>query len=296
MKVLPGPSSIKLAKNVAEGLNLPLLNLDTKRFYDGETYLRVEGDVKNERIIIIQTTDEPQEKHFLEVCFLSKTVKELGAKEVIAIIPYLCYARADRRRLEGEVKSHQISLQLLGEAGVDQLLTCNVHNEQAYIEPSDGLKKKNLNLFQHLNKYIENLPLDNLFIVGPDQGALIDVKKVAKTLSVPYGCFEKHRDPETHEVKMKNPGLELKDKDVILIDDVVTSGGTASKAIKYILENEPRSVSFIVIHAMSERQVFKNMNNLGLKYLLSTNTIPRDDIEQIDITPFLTEFIKEHYV
>lgn len=296
MKVLPGPSSIKLAKKVAEHLELPVLKLDTKLFYDGETYLRIEGDVKNERIIIIQSTDKPQEKHFLELCFLSKTVKELGAKEVITIIPYLCYARADRRRLKGEVKSHQICLQLLADAGVDHLLTCNVHNEQAYIESSDGLKKKNLNLFQHLAKYIKNLPLDNLFVVGPDQGVLMDVKKVAEGLSVPYGCFEKHRDPETHEIKMKNPGLELKDKDVILIDDVVTSGGTASKAIKHILKNDPRSVSFIVIHAISEKEVLKKMKALGLKYLLSTNTIPRDDIEQIDITPFLTEFIKEHYV
>ena len=99
MKILSGPASRELGKTIASNLDLPLLPINFKYFYDGESYLRIDGSVKNEEIIIVQSTNPPQEKHLVELILLSSALQEMGAEKIIAVIPYLCYSRADRRDL-----------------------------------------------------------------------------------------------------------------------------------------------------------------------------------------------------
>ncbi|MHA1401317.1 MAG: ribose-phosphate diphosphokinase [Candidatus Heimdallarchaeaceae archaeon] len=295
MKILPGPSSVALAKNLASLLNIPLVELQYKHFYDGETYLRVENDVEGEEILIVQSTYPPQEKHLLELLLLASTLKELGATQVVAIIPYLCYSRADKRKLSGEVLSHQITLELLYKSGIDTVITTNVHNPDVFLNTCEELEKVNLNLFSYIGQDLLD-EFDNHILIGPDKGAEEDVKMLAETLSTEYYLMEKQRDAVTHEITMKAPDFDIKDKDVLLIDDIITSGGTAKRASKIILDKQPSSLTFLCIHAMSKEQVYLEMEKLGVSQVISTDTIPSERIKQISIAPYLAKFVEEKYL
>ncbi|UJG43643.1 MAG: ribose-phosphate diphosphokinase [Candidatus Heimdallarchaeum endolithica] len=295
MKIIPGPASIELAERIAKDLGLSIVKYSYKHFYDNETYLRVDETVKDEAILIIQSTHFPQEKHWLELFILCSTLKDLGASEVISIIPYLSYARADKRKIEGEALSHQILIELLEKSGCDCVITMNVHNPEAFYSSSKGIEKININLFHHIGAELKN-KYKNFVVVGPDKGAEEDVRTLAKLLETDYLLFEKERDALTNEVKMKTPDYNFENKDVLLVDDIITSGGTAKLASKLILEKKPRILQFLCIHALSKDEVYLELKNMGVEKIISTNTIPNKQIKQLDIAPYIAKYIKEKFL
>jgi len=296
MKILSGPASLELGKTIASNLDLPLLPIDFKYFYDGESYLRIDGSVKNEEIIIVQSTNPPQEKHLVELLLLSSKLQEMGAEKIIAVIPYLCYARADRCKIEGEVVSHKIILDLICHSGINSVLTLNVHNKEVYEQLNQDLEKYNLNVIPLLVDHLREMGSKDWFIIGPDEGIKDNVLDVAEGLNTSYAFMQKHRDPYTHQIELQDTGFECKDMDVLLIDDVITSGGTAIKAAELIMRKEPASVMFFSIHALSKPEVFEKLKNIGVTDIISTNTIPRTDISQIDVGSLISNFIEEKFL
>jgi len=293
MKILPGTSSIKLGTKIANSLNIPLLELKFKHFDDGESYLKIIGSVKNQEVILIQTTSHPQEKNLMELMFVASTLKELGAVKVHSVIPYLCYARADRRRLDGEVTSHQITLDLIQKSGVDSLTTINVHNQKAFLGTNVELKKYNIDVTPLIIPKLQENTKKDWYIIGPDKGRYDEVKNVAQMISKPFATLEKHRDPNTHKVSIIDTGFDCHEKDAILIDDVITSGGTAIDAISIIKQKNPSSITYFVVHALAKKETFIKMKQIGVTEIISTNTVPRNDIDQTDIALHLSKFIKE---
>lgn len=296
MKILSGPASVDLGKTIASKLDLPLLPIDYKQFYDGESYLRITESVKDEEIIVVQSTNPPQEKHLIELILLSSTLQEMGAEKIIAIIPYLCYARADRSKIEGEIVSHKVILDLIYHSGINSILTLNVHNKEVYEKLNQDLEKYNLNVIPLLVEYLRELPSKNWFIVGPDEGIKDNVIDVAKGLNVSYAFMKKNRDPYTHQIELEDTGFECENKDVLLIDDVITSGGTAIKAAELIIKKKPASLTFFSIHALSKSEVFEKLKAVGVTEIISTNTIPRTDISQIDVSSLISNFIEEKFL
>ena len=296
MKILPGTSSRELGNNLASNLEIPLLELKFKYFDDGETYLKINGSVKNQEILFIQNTSPPQEKNLIELLLIASTLKELGAKTVHSIVPYLCYARSDRRRLAGEATSHQITLDLIYKAGINSLTTTNVHNPEVFLKTNKKLMKYNIDITHLLIAKLQKTKDKDWYIIGPDKGSYNEVKNVAQGLSKPFATLNKYRDPTTHEVTLKDTGFDCEGKDVVLVDDAITSGGTAFDAIEIINQKKPSSITYFCVHALSKKEVFEKMNQVGVTDIISTNTIPRTDIEQLDITIFLSKFIEETFL
>ena len=129
MKIIPGPSSTKLGNSIAEILEIETVRIAHKKFPDGESYIRFEGEVAGEEVAIVQTTGPPQDTNLIQLFILADAAKDLGAKRVIAVVPYLAYARQDKRFLPGEAISIQTIGKLLKASGIDELLTVNVHQE-----------------------------------------------------------------------------------------------------------------------------------------------------------------------
>ncbi len=296
MKILAGPASIELSKRIAEDIDLPLLILESKQFTDGETYLRINGEVENEEVLIIQNTFPNQEKSLLEIMLIASTLKEYEATKVFLLAPYLCYARADRRRIEKEVISHKITLEMLYKSGVDSVLTFNVHNKEAFTSLIPELEKYNISVLSLIKEYLQDLVDESFMIVGPDKGVTDELAFFSEELGISSGHLEKYRDPETHEITMKDLGLDLENKNIILFDDIITSGGTAIDACKLILSKKPKSLIFIVIHALAKEEVFAKFDEIGVHKVISTNTIPRLDIEQIDISSVACKFIQDKFL
>ncbi len=295
MKIVPGPASIELSKKLASILELDLVRVRYKTFYDGETYMQIEDNIENEQLIIVQSTYPPQEKHFMELLLLGETLKDLGAKKVTALVPYLCYARADKRKLSGEVMSHQISLNLLSKSGIDKIITVNVHNPEAFLSSADKLQKENINLFSYLGQDLAK-KYEGYIVIGPDKGAEIDVKTLSKYLNADYFVMEKYRDAVTQKIAIKTPEVDLEGKKVLLIDDIITSGGTAKRAAEIILANNPSKLVLLFIHALSKNEVYDQLKSMGVSEIISTDTIPLENLKQIDIAPYLANYIQENII
>lgn len=296
MKILSGPTSSELGKRIAQTLSMSQIKLIHKQFTDGETYLQIEGEVKNEEIMIVQNTFPEQEKHLIEIMLIASTLKEYNASKVLLLSPYLAYARADRRRKDKEVISHKVILELLLKSGVDCVITLDVHNRDSFSSLVPELEKIDISSLPLISEFLKSKTCSNSLLVGPDKGIKNELEFLSKELELPYFCLEKYRDPDTHEIVMRNPGIEFNNKDVILLDDVITSGGTALDACKLILSKNPKSLIFIVVHAISESEVFNKMREMGVSEVISTNTISREDIEQIDISTLVCTVIEEKFL
>ncbi len=297
MKILIGPNSDSLGENIAKRLDLPYVNFNFKQFYDGETYLQIDDQVENEDILIIQSTYPNQEKSLLETMLIASTLKELGADRVLTIIPYLCYARADKRKLKGEALSHHLTLSYLQNSGVDSILTVNVHNKEQYLVQDSGLEKQNLNVLPFMvGEFLKGKEKNDWIIVGPDKGSETDIIQIAKEFSISYYILEKSRDPVTHLIQTKKPNFDFNDKNVLVIDDVVSSGLTAKTACSLIFEQGAKSVIILFVHVLSKHDVISDLKKIGDLSVYSSNTITRTDVEQIDISPILSKYIEDKYL
>ncbi|MCK4973138.1 MAG: ribose-phosphate pyrophosphokinase [Candidatus Heimdallarchaeota archaeon] len=297
MKVLIGPNSDSLGENIAKQLDLPHVKINFKHFYDGETYLQIDDQVENEDILIIQSTYPNQEKSLLETMLIASTLKEFGADRVLAIIPYLCYARADKRKLKGEALSHHLTLSYLQNSGVDSILTVNVHNKEQYFVQDSGLDKQNLNVLPFMvGEFLKGKEKNDWIIVGPDKGSETDILQIANEFSISYYILEKSRDPVTHLIQTKKPNFDFNNKNVLIIDDVVSSGTTAKTASSLIFEKGAKSVTILFVHVLSKPDVISDMKKIGDLSVYSSNTVTRTDVEQIDISPILSKFIEDKYL
>ena len=297
MKILIGPNSDLLGENIAKQLNLPYVNFNFKQFYDGETYLQIDDKLENEDVLIIQSTYPNQEKSLLETMLIASTLKELGADRVLAVIPYLCYARADKRKLKGEALSHHLTLSYLQNSGVDSIITVNVHNKEQYFAQDSGLEKQNLNVLPFMvEEFLKGNEKKDWIIVGPDKGSEKDIIQIANEFSISYYILEKSRDPVTHLIRTKKPNFDFNDKNVLIIDDIVSSGTTAKTACSLIFENGAKSVIMLFVHVLSKNDVISDLKKIGDLSVYSSNTITRTDVEQIDISPIISEFIEDKYL
>lgn len=296
MKILSGPTSGELSSKMIEKLDLPSIKLESKFFTDGETYLRIDGEVENEDILLIENTYPNQEKRLLEIMLIASTLKEYKASKVYLFAPYLCYARADRRRLDKEVISHKITLELLYKSGVDSIITFNVHNREAFVSLVPELEKYDINALQSIKEYLREKIDAETVLVGPDKGVDSDLKSLSEELGTSYFCLEKYRNPKTHEITITDEGSNFEDKNIVLIDDVITSGGTALEASRLILSRKPKRLRFIVVHALAKPEIFSKFKQIGVSEVISTNTIIRPDIKQIDICFTASKFIKDKFL
>jgi len=262
MKIIAGPTSNDIAEKISKNLDIPKLEIEYKYFYDGETYLKIDDSVTLEDIIIVQSTSPPQEKHLLELLFIASTLKEFGAEKIHAVVPYLCYSRADRRKRKGEILSHHVVLELLYKSGIDSLLSINVHNEEAFNQFIPQLEKYSLRTDFLIAEEIKKLQITDLFIVGPDKGITKNIEIIANELKVPFGFFDKNRDPETHNVTLTDTGIECKDKNIVLFDDIITSGSTAFKAIDLLLEKKSKSIIFACIVNLLRKNSYEYISSI----------------------------------
>lgn len=248
MKIVLGPASRDLGIRVAKLMKGKVVDVKSKTFPDGETYVRLLGDVKGEDVAIIQTTAPSQDKRIIELFLLIDAVKDLGAKSITTVVPYLAYARQDRRFLKGEALSLSTIIGILNNLGIDKFITFNVHEEQSIGEFS--MEAKNLSAIAELAKYFKRKGLGGPLAFAPDQGAIEIVKEASGVLGGGYGWIVKKRDKETGEIRLEEKRIDVKNRNVIVFDDIISTGGTMASVIKMLAEQGAAGVYAACVHPL----------------------------------------------
>ncbi|RLF12214.1 MAG: ribose-phosphate diphosphokinase [Thermoprotei archaeon] len=290
IKVVPGPASRRLGASLAEELKTSVLEVESKVFPDGESYVRLKGEVAGEEVVVVQSCYPPQDKHLIELLLLVKTIKELGARKVIAAVPYLAYSRQDKRFLEGEAVSGRVVLELIGLAGADALLTVDVHSE-ALLEKL-SFKAVNVSAMPLIARYLSQLRLLNPFILSPDKKRAREAGLVASLLNTDHGYLEKVRDLSTGEVKTMVKGLPVEGRDVVIVDDIISTGGTIANAASIVKSQGARRVLAACTHPILAKGAEERMRKAGVEEIIGTDAV-ESHVSRVSVAPALAEALRK---
>jgi len=170
MKIISGPASVGLGEKIAEILGIKTVPLVFKTYPDGEFYVRLDGEVGNEEVVVVQTTSPPQDARLMQLMLIVDAAKRHGAKKVTAVVPYLAYARQDRAFLEGEAVSIEAIAHMLKAVGISNLITVNVHQQR--VLGKFPFPAKTVSAVPLLAEYFKRKGLEKAFALAPDDGAL----------------------------------------------------------------------------------------------------------------------------
>ena len=286
MIVIPGPASQDLGRKVADMLKSKIVSVVFKTFPDGESYLRLDGNVKGEEAVIIQTTGPPQDVHIMQLFLMVDAAKDLGAERVIAVVPYLAYARQDKRFLPGEAISIETFIKLTEASGIDHFLTVNIHEEGVLKKFS--VPTENLSAMTLLAEYFKKKGLAKAFSLAPDRGALELAKKADKVLNGGCGWLQKERDRLTGEIRMEEKRLDIKGRDVIVFDDIISTGGTTAAAVKMLKEQGARKVYAACAHPLLIGEAQKKIMQSGAEEIVGTDCVP-SPVSVVSVAPLIAE-------
>jgi ribose-phosphate pyrophosphokinase len=272
MKVIIGPASVQLGEKVAFSLKAEAVKVNSKTFPDGENYVRLDGEVKDEDVAIIQTTSPPQDARLIQLAFIADAAKRNGAKKITALVPYLAYARQDKIFLRGESISAETIARMLKASGVEELITINVHQEN--VLSHFPFPARSLSAIPELADYFVKKGLVGAFALSPDAGAVHIAEEAKKILGGESGYLEKKRDRYTGQVTMKTKSLGIQGRNVIIFDDIISSGGTIVTAAKMLKQLNPKGIYVACVHPLLIGEAEKNILQAGVQEIVGTDSVP----------------------
>lgn len=281
---------LHVAKSVAAKVKRPYAPLATKRFPDGELYVKLPKPVKGKDVVLVQSFYDEISDCLLEVILAAETAKELGARSVTLVAPHFPYFRQDKRFRAGEAVSIKIVDRMISRA-VDRFMVVDphLHRTNSLADVFSCKTKKltaNHAIAQHIKK---NLP-GNALIVGPDWESYKWAELVAKQIGFEYAILRKKRF-SSHKVEITFPKkVDVKDRRVIIIDDIISSGHTLLETIKHLKKKGIRKITCICVHGILAEGALSKLRKAGAQ-VITTNTLP-NPAAKIDITDVLAEGLK----
>jgi ribose-phosphate pyrophosphokinase len=221
---------------------------------------------------------------------MADTAKDLGAKKVIAVVPYLAYARQDKRFLPGEAVSIRTISKLLATSGVDSLLTVNVHKEK--VLKKIGFPAESLSVMTLLAEHLKKKGLANAFALAPDEGASEWAEEASQILGGGFGWLRKKRDKYTGEITTEQKQFNVEGRDVIIFDDIISSGRTTANAVKILKKQKARRVYAACAHPLligdARQIIIKN----GAEAVVGTDSVP-SSISVVSVAPLIARALTE---
>jgi ribose-phosphate pyrophosphokinase len=286
MKIVLGPSSKQLGEKIADLLKAEEVPVAFKNFPDGESYVRLEGNVQEEEAVIVQTTSPPQDSRLIQLALMADAAKRNGARKIRAVVPYLAYARQDKIFLPGEALSIEAIANMLRVAGVDNLLTVNVHQEK--VLSKFPFPAETVSAIPLLAEYFKQRGLKGAFAVAPDEGATYIAEQAERVLKGGFGCLEKQRDRYTGQVSIEQRSLEAKGKTVIIFDDIISSGGTIVAAAKILKELGAEKIYSSCVHPLLIGDAEKRILDAGVEEIVGTDSVPCH-VSKVSLAPLIAK-------
>ena len=270
IKIFSGRHSVELAEKIAKSYGTTLGNVVFHNFSDGEFQPSYEETVRGKKVFIIQSTPPPFD-NLLELLLMIDAAKRASAKEIIAVVPYFGMARQDRKDKPRVPIGAKLAANLISSAGATRIMTIDLHADQiqGFFEvPVDHLFGSTVFM-----KYIESLNLQNLTIASPDVGGSKRANAYAKYLKAEMVICYKKRLIANQIEEMRIIG-SVEDRDIILVDDMIDTGGTLVKAAKIMKESGANSVRAICTHPVLSGEAYNNIEQSLLEELIVSDTLP----------------------
>ena len=259
-----------MAEEICRDLGCNLGKMNIQYFADGEFEVSFEESIRGCEVYLVQSTF-PNSDNLMELLLMIDAAKRASAASIIAVMPYFGWARQDRKDKPRVSFAAKLVADLLTTAGVDRVITMDLHADQIqgfFDIPVDHLYASSVFI-----PYIQSLNLENLVIASPDVGGAKRANSYAKYLNVPLVLCHKQRAKANVVAQMTVIG-DVKDKDVILIDDMVDTAGTITKAADLMMANGARSVRALCSHAIMSDPASERVDNCSLTEMMFTNSIP----------------------
>lgn len=269
--ILGGTSSEDLAKKIATKLKSKYIKCELKVFPDGESKVTVHGKPKG-KIVVVQSIYPPVDSNLIRALAITLQARKYSS-DIYVVIPYMGYARQDRAFLQGEIVTMSLVAKMFKAVGASRIIVVDIHSNIALDHLQ--LPAMNVTAIGELVKYFKKLKLKDPLVVSPDKGGIVRAKNFAALLGVDFIALEKHRDRKTGEVKiMPKNHHQVKNRDLILVDDMISTGGSIVKAAEYLKKQKCGKIYASCTHALLIGDAEKKIKRAGVTKIISTNTIP----------------------
>jgi len=270
VKLFSGTTSLYLAERIASAYGKPLGSVALKRFSDGEISVHFDESIRGAEVYIIQSTIPPSD-NIMEMLLMVDACRRASAAYVTIVVPYFGYARQDRKDRPRVPIAAKLVANLFQAAGADRLITCDLHAGQ--IQGFFDFPVDHLDGAAIFVPYLRSLNIENLIFASPDVGGVARTRSFSKYLNAELVVCDKHRKKANEIAGMQLIG-DVKDANVVLIDDLIDTGGTISKAAQMIMDKGAKSVRAIATHPVLSGNAYETIENSVLEELVVTDTIP----------------------
>jgi len=293
--VFSGNANIPLAKEISSILGLQIGKSNVKQFSDGESWVKIEENVRGRDIFVVQSISYPSNDNLMELLLMVDALRRASARRITAVIPYYGYGRQDRKVEPRVPISARLVADLIQAPGPNRVLTMDLHADQ--IQGFFHIPVDHLFFSAVLYEYIKNKQISDLIVVSPDSGGAERARFLGKKLNANLAIIDKRR-PQANESIVMNIIGEVRDKNCLLLDDMIDTAGTICKGAKALLENGAKSVICCATHGVLSGDAVNNLNSTDFTEIVLSNTIQIPESKNINklktlsVAPIFAEAIQ----
>ena len=298
LAIFTGNAHPELAKTVADHLHIPLGKADITRFSDGEIAVEIKEHVRGKDVFIVQPTCAPTNDNLMEIMMMADALRRSSAGRITAVMPYFGYARQDRRPRSARVPiSAKVVADMLNIVSIDRVMTVDLHSDQ--IQGFFDIPVDNIYGTPVLLNDLQKQDYDNIMVVSPDVGGVVRARAMAKQLGDTDMAIIDKRRARANESQVMHIIGDVRDRDCVIVDDMVDTAGTLCKAAEALKANGARRVLAYITHPVLSGNALQNISESALDEVVVTDTIPLSEaakacskIRQVSIAPMLAESLR----
>ncbi|XRP96883.1 ribose-phosphate diphosphokinase [Methanocaldococcus sp. 16A] len=284
MIIVSGSQSQNLAFKVAKILNIKLTRVEYKRFPDNEIYVRVVDEINDDEAVIINT-QKNQNDAIVETILLCDALRDEGVKKITLVAPYLAYARQDKKFNPGEAISIRALAKIYSNI-VDKLITINPH--ETHIKDFFTIPFVYGDAVPKLAEYVKD-KLENPIVLAPDKGALEFAKTASEILNAEYDYLEKTRLSPT-EIQIAPKTLDANGRDVLIVDDIISTGGTMATAVKLLKEQGAKKIIAACVHPVLIGDALNKLYSAGVEEVVGTDTY-LSEVSKVSVAEVIVDLL-----
>ncbi|MBI5952020.1 MAG: ribose-phosphate diphosphokinase [Chloroflexi bacterium] len=275
IKLFVGTGSPDLGQKIADYLALPLSERQVVEFPNENLFVKLGGSVRGQDVYVIQTTSSPVHRNLMELLIMIQTLRLDSAARITAVMPYMCYGRSDKKDQPRVPITARLVADMIEVAGADRYMTLDPHAGQVqgfFSIPGDVLTTSHL-LVEHINKNLRH-GMVNPVVVSVDLGFAKKGRNYAAEMNMPIAFIEKRRLGNDAKAEALTLIGDVKDRDVIIVDDEVDTGGSIAQAVNVVKQNGARDVYLAFVHAILSHNGAERLAELPIKHIVTTDSVP----------------------